>query len=147
MGWAGVAVPQTGGQCRFWLGSASVLDGRANSRARPSYVLSGRSASEHARGKDSGWPSALASWGALETSVFQTLALGGKAAAVTPFTALYPLVTIALAVLFLRERLNGVQAAGAFLSLLALYCFNVGADAAVLTPWLAVALIPIGFWA
>ena len=30
---------QTGGQCRFWLGSASVLDGRANSRACPSYVL------------------------------------------------------------------------------------------------------------
>ena len=44
---------------------------------------------------------------------FKTLAMGGKAAAVTPLTALYPLVTIVLALLFLGERLNLVQVADA----------------------------------
>lgn len=77
---------------------------------------------------------------------YQALAAGGKAAAVTPLTALYPLVTIGLALLFLRERLNGLQAAGAALSLAAMYCFNGGAGSAWLTPWLAVALIPIALW-
>ena len=77
---------------------------------------------------------------------YQALAAGGKAAAVTPLTALYPLVTIGLALLFLRERLNAIQAAGAGLSLAAIYCFNGGAGSAWLTPWLAVALIPIALW-
>jgi len=77
---------------------------------------------------------------------YQALAAGGKAAAVTPLTALYPLVTIGLALAFLRERLNVIQGAGAVLSLAAMYCFNVGAGSAWLTPWLAVALIPIALW-
>lgn len=77
---------------------------------------------------------------------YQALAAGGKAAAVTPITALYPLVTIALAMLFLRERLNGVQLLGVAVSPAALYLFNVGGDTGWLTPWLAVALIPIALW-
>ena len=77
---------------------------------------------------------------------YQALAAGGKAAAVTPLTALYPLVTIGLALVLLRERLNTIQGAGAALSLAAVYCFNVGAGSAWLTPWLAVALIPIALW-
>src|SRR5262245_5718168 len=71
---------------------------------------------------------------------YQSLSAGGKAAAVTPITALYPLVTIGLAVIILRERLNWIQAAGVGVSLIALYLFNVGADTGWLTPWLAVAL-------
>lgn len=77
---------------------------------------------------------------------YQALGAGGKAAAVTPLTALYPLVTIGLALVFLRERLNRVQAVGAFLSLAAIYSFNGGANSSWLTPWLVVALIPIGLW-
>ncbi len=77
---------------------------------------------------------------------YQALALGGKAAAVTPITALYPLVTIALAILLLREHVNRVQGCGVILSLVALYLFNVGTDTGWLTPWLAVASIPIGMW-
>jgi len=77
---------------------------------------------------------------------YQALATGGKAAAVTPITALYPLVTIALAMLFLRERLNRVQAIGVGTSLAALYLFNVGGDTGWLSPWLAVAMIPIALW-
>jgi len=77
---------------------------------------------------------------------YQALGAGGKAADVTPLTALYPVVTIVLAVLFLRERLNGVQGIGIALSLVAMYFFNVGADSGWLTPWLLVTLIPIGLW-
>lgn len=77
---------------------------------------------------------------------YQALAAGGKAAAVTPITALYPLVTIALAMLFLRERLHKVQAVGVGMSLVALYLFNVGSDTGWLTPWLGVALLPIALW-
>jgi transporter family protein len=77
---------------------------------------------------------------------YQALSLGGKAAAVTPLTALYPLVTIGLALAFLRERINRIQVIGAVLSLAAMYCFNVGAGSEWLTPWLAVALLPIVLW-
>jgi transporter family protein len=77
---------------------------------------------------------------------YQALAAGGKAAAVTPITALYPLVTITLAMLLLHERLNNVQALGVGASLAALYLFNVGADTGWLSPWLAVAMIPIALW-
>jgi len=87
---------------------------------------------------------AIASLG--NVAYYQALAAGGKAADVTPLTALYPLVTVVLAVLFLRERLNGVQGVGIALSLAAMYFFNVGADSAWLTPWLLVTLIPIGLW-
>jgi transporter family protein len=77
---------------------------------------------------------------------YGTFAAGAKAAAVTPLTALYPIVTIGLALIFLRERLNVIQAAGVLMSLAALYAFNVGGDAGWLTPWLPLALIPILLW-
>ena len=48
---------------------------------------------------------------------YHALGAGAKASTVVPLTALYPLVTIALAVLLLRERLNGIQLGGAALSL------------------------------
>jgi transporter family protein len=77
---------------------------------------------------------------------FQALAVGGKAAAVVPLTALYPLVTVVAALGFLGERLNRIQLAGVAVSLFSMICLNVGSDTAFLTPWLAVALIPIGLW-
>jgi uncharacterized membrane protein len=86
----------------------------------------------------------LSSFG--NVAYYQAMASGGKAAAVTPLTALYPLVTIVLATILLRERLNFIQYAGAGLSLAAMYCFNVGEGTTWLTPWLAVALIPICLW-
>jgi len=77
---------------------------------------------------------------------YEALATGGKAAAVLPFTSLYPLVTIILAVMLLGERLNAVQWGGIAASLAALSFFNVGADSAWISPWLAVALVPIALW-
>jgi drug/metabolite transporter (DMT)-like permease len=77
---------------------------------------------------------------------YAALASGAKAAAATPLTALYPVVTIGLALAVLGERLNRVQAAGAVLSLAAIWLFNVGTDASWLSPWIALSLLPIGLW-
>jgi drug/metabolite transporter (DMT)-like permease len=78
---------------------------------------------------------------------YQALASGGNAASVIPFTSLYPLVTILLAVVVLQERLNRFQWGGILASLAALYLLNVGADAASpLTPWMGVAMIPVLLW-
>jgi drug/metabolite transporter (DMT)-like permease len=77
---------------------------------------------------------------------YQAMAVGGKAAAVIPLTALYPWVTVILALAFLGERLNPIQWAGTGLALAALYIFNVSANASLLSPWLALALVPVGLW-
>jgi bacterial/archaeal transporter family protein len=44
----------------------------------------------------------------------------GKAAVVGPFTALFPLLTVALAFAFLRERINRIQFVGMLLALAAI---------------------------
>ncbi|MCI0659596.1 MAG: EamA family transporter [Acidobacteria bacterium] len=44
----------------------------------------------------------------------------GKASIIGPFTALFPLLTVALAFAFLRERINRIQAAGMVLALAAI---------------------------
>jgi bacterial/archaeal transporter family protein len=45
---------------------------------------------------------------------------GGKASVVGPFTALFPLLTLALAFAILRERINRIQAAGMVMALAAI---------------------------
>lgn len=45
-------------------------------------------------------------------SVYQSFKLGGQAAVVIPFTNLYPLVTILIALLFFKEKLNWINWAG-----------------------------------
>lgn len=69
-----------------------------------------------------------------------------KAAAVVPLTALYPLVTIALAVLLLRERVNRIQYVGVLVSLVAIYLFNVPTDGGFVSGWLAYAFLPMALW-
>jgi transporter family protein len=48
----------------------------------------------------------------------------GKVSVVGPVTSLFPLLTVALAFVFLRERLNRVQVAGVVLSLIAIAIFS-----------------------
>lgn len=77
---------------------------------------------------------------------YHALSAGGKAAAVIPLTALYPLVTILLAMLFFNEKPSGVQLGGMGLALAAIFFFNVDPKAALLSTWLIYALLPIFLW-
>ena len=77
---------------------------------------------------------------------YRALQVGDKAATVVALTGLYPLVTIVLAIILLRERLNKVQFMGILLSLAALYLFNVQGEQGLLSRWLLLALVPIALW-
>jgi uncharacterized membrane protein len=77
---------------------------------------------------------------------YDVLSRGGKAAMIVPLTALYPLVTILLAILLLKERLNRIQLGGVLLSLIAIYLFNVQREEGFLSRSLIYALAPIAFW-
>lgn len=56
---------------------------------------------------------------------FQALVIGGQASIVVPATALYPLVTVILATLFLHERIRRTQLAGIVLALAAIYLLSM----------------------
>jgi uncharacterized membrane protein len=77
---------------------------------------------------------------------YRALQAGDKAATVVALTGLYPLVTIVLAVVLLRERLNRVQLIGLVLALTALCLFNVQTGQGLRTRWLLLALVPIVLW-
>ena len=77
---------------------------------------------------------------------FHALSVGGKASTVVPLTALYPLVTVVLAVICLRERLNSFQLGGIAMSLVSIYLFNVSSVEGAANTWLVYAMIPIGLW-
>lgn len=77
---------------------------------------------------------------------YAALARGQKVATVVSLTALYPLVTILLAVVVLRERLNPVQLAGLALSFIAIWLFNIQADGGLLSRTIVYAILPIVFW-
>jgi bacterial/archaeal transporter family protein len=55
---------------------------------------------------------------------FQAMVVGGKASVVAPVTALFPMVTVVLALIFLRERLGRVQWAGLALAFVAIYLLS-----------------------
>jgi uncharacterized membrane protein len=77
---------------------------------------------------------------------YSVLNSGAKAATVVPLTAMYPLVTVLLAVILLKEKLNRIQLSGVVLSLLAIYLFNVQQERGVISSWLMVAMIPVVVW-
>ncbi|MCP5109833.1 MAG: EamA family transporter [bacterium] len=52
---------------------------------------------------------------------FEALRRGGPASLVVPLTSLYPLITVVLAIVVLRERLNGRQRAGVVVAMVALF--------------------------
>jgi drug/metabolite transporter (DMT)-like permease len=77
---------------------------------------------------------------------YAALARGEKFATVLSLVAMAPLVTVLLAVLLLRERLNCSQMAGLVLAGVALWVFNVSDTAGFLSPIVLVALLPIMLW-
>ena len=56
---------------------------------------------------------------------FQALVTGGKASVVAPVTALFPMVTVLLALLVLRERLGKQQWVGLGLAFVAIYLLSM----------------------
>jgi bacterial/archaeal transporter family protein len=56
---------------------------------------------------------------------FRALVVGGQASIVVPVTALFPLVTVILALAFLRERLGLMQKIGLVLALIAIYLISM----------------------
>jgi bacterial/archaeal transporter family protein len=55
---------------------------------------------------------------------FQALVKGGKASVVAPVTALFPMVTVLLALVFLKERLGPTQWLGLALAFAAIYMLS-----------------------
>jgi drug/metabolite transporter (DMT)-like permease len=68
------------------------------------------------------------------------------AATAVSLTALYPIVTIALAAAFLGERVNRYQGFGLILALVAIYLFNVSEEGGLVSSWLAYAFLPLFMW-
>jgi len=56
---------------------------------------------------------------------FHALVIGGKASIVVPATALFPLVTVILAILLLHERISNLQKAGLAVALVAIYLLSM----------------------
>jgi len=56
---------------------------------------------------------------------FHALVIGGKVSIVVPATALFPLVTVILAITFLHERLGKLQILGFVLALAAIYLLSI----------------------
>ena len=56
---------------------------------------------------------------------FHALSIGGKASIVAPATALFPLVTVILAMTLLRERIGTAQKLGLGLALVAIYLLSM----------------------
>jgi bacterial/archaeal transporter family protein len=77
---------------------------------------------------------------------YAALARGEKVATVVALTALYPLVTILLAVFILRERLGSMQCTGIALSFIAIWLFNIQDGSGLLSTTLIYALTPIVLW-
>ncbi len=55
---------------------------------------------------------------------FQAMVAGGKASVVAPVTALFPMITVLLAMIFLHERLGRVQWLGLALAFVAIYLLS-----------------------
>ena len=135
-------------QCLSTLGLLPVLILAGRKQFQISNIkdqISGQSGSNLRRGLGQAFVAGIIS-SAGNVACYEALAVGGKAAAVIPLTSLYPLVTIILAMVLLRERLNRVQWAGIGISFAALCFFSVEKGSAWISPWLAAALIPIALW-
>ena len=63
--------------------------------------------------------------GAGNIAFFHALVIGGKASIVSPVTALFPLVTVILAVTLLHERIGTAQKIGLVLALTAIYLLSM----------------------
>jgi drug/metabolite transporter (DMT)-like permease len=94
--------------------------------------------------------------GALGNAAYsEAIARGGEASIVTPLAAMFPLVTLLLALAVLRERINFIQGFGIGAALFTIVLFNMagsdGIDPALLitgagSPWMLAAIVALGLY-
>jgi len=77
---------------------------------------------------------------------YAAVARGDKFATVISLAALAPMVTVLLALIFLRERLNTFQIAGLLLALVAIWLFNIPGATGLLSATVLWVLLPISLW-
>ena len=101
------------------------------------------------------WGFATGVAGGLGNIAYYRAAELGKAAVVYPLTSIYPLVTLGVAWLFMRERLNRVQAGGVALAVAAVFVASATPETwsdpaafatALGTTWMGFTLIAVVFW-
>lgn len=82
-------------------------------------------------------------------TLYQALRLGGEASVIFPLTGMYPLITIIMARLLLKERLSRFQALGIALALIAIYLFTAQQNSRLsnwrdlFSTWMAYALLTL----
>ena len=94
-------------------------------------------------------------------AVYKAFSAGGLAAIVIPVTNLYPLVTIAIALLVFKEKLNWINAIGILLAIPAVLMLSgesllfdnpaaffrtLGSTSGATQPWLLYSLVALFFW-
>jgi transporter family protein len=77
---------------------------------------------------------------------YQALVAGAKAATAVSLTAIYPVTTAVLAVLFLKETPNRVQLLGIGGSVVAIYLLNVTQEGGLWSGAMRYVLVPIALW-
>jgi transporter family protein len=88
-------------------------------------LRSSRTAAAQGRRAGIGWAFLTGILGGTgNVAFFRALVGGGNASIVVPATALFPLVTVLLAVVFLRERLGNAQKLGLVLAMIAIYLLS-----------------------
>jgi uncharacterized membrane protein len=84
-------------------------------------------------------------------ALLESLKQGGAASIVLPLTGVYPLVTVLLARIFLKEKLNAIQSIGIGIAVVALYLFSAEENTALAiqalwwlpSAWLSFALLAL----
>jgi drug/metabolite transporter (DMT)-like permease len=77
---------------------------------------------------------------------YAVLNSGARALTIVPLTGLYPLVTVLLALIVLKESLNKIQISGVILSLVAIYFLNIKVEHGFFSPVLLIAMVVIVLW-
>jgi uncharacterized membrane protein len=77
---------------------------------------------------------------------YHALSIGGKASTAAALTGLYPLTTVVLGILILREKPHPVQLAGIAASLGAIFLMTISQPAEALSSWVLYAMVPIALW-
>jgi transporter family protein len=113
-------------QLLFTAGIAPLLGFVSWTVGKRSAGKSGESAEKpEGRGKGIFWAFLTGILGGVgNMAYFQAMVKGGKASVVTPVTALFPMVTVMLALIFLKERLGRVQWIGLGLAFVAIYLLS-----------------------